>query len=506
MKTRKTLRAGIVALVAAALVGASVVPAAAAPKDSEKELRAAVTTLATQAKAPLTVSGGSYTSCKHWNADTNYKNAYLNSVNFARGLAGVPSVTANASLQDYINSQVHSQCSNPTNPGFDIGATYGLVSGDPGSVRKNLASSSYKRAELLSTSARYAAVGVTRSTYSNVAQERAAIASSSPTDYLWNFSKNVAWPSAGYFPAEYNNGIWSYYGKNTGAQKDRVRLRDAKVTVKQGSTTLSTQDTPSSGWSSSTNELHFKVPQATTGTYTVTISGVTTGESKYDSTLKKSVYVPLPNISYTVKLVKTGVSFSWANHAPKITSQPAKSKSVKVDEWINLSAGVYVPNQQDVKYQWQYQKPKTKNWINVGYVTEPKIKVSPSGLALNGSLIRLRVESAGKTVYTKNIKVKVTKYASKVSITKTALKRNKKPVVTVKANRAGKATVTVSKGKTKITKTVKVKKNKATKVTLPKKIAASSKSKGKWKVTVKFTPSNTSLYAGKSASKTIKVK
>jgi hypothetical protein len=513
MKTRKTLRTGVVALITAALVGASVVPAAAAPRDNKDHLLSATATLSSQAKAPLTVSGGSYDSCKHWNADANYKNAYLNSVNFARGLAGVPNVAANNALQSYASGQVHNRCTNAANPGFAIYSAYGLVPGDPGSVRKNLSSSASNRARVLSTSAKYAAVGVQKTEYSNVAREYSFIASSSTSDYLWNFSKNVAWPNAGYFPAEYDNGIWSFYGKNTGDIKDRVRLTNAKVTVKQGNTTLTTQVTPSTGWSSSTNEIHFKVPQATTGNakgsetaYTVTISGVTTGESKYDSTLKKSVYTPLPNITYTVKLVRTGATFAWKNQAPKITSQPTKNKSVKVDEWIDLSAGVYVPNQQDVKYQWEYQKPKTKNWINVGYVTEPKIKVSPSGLSLNGSLIRLRVESAGKTVYTNNVKLKVTKYASKVSITKTSLKRNKKPVVTVKANRAGKATVTVSKGKTKITKTVTVKKNKATKVTLSKKIAKSSKSKGKWKVTVKFTPSNKNLYAGKSASKTIKVK
>ncbi|MFD2840076.1 hypothetical protein ACFSYH_05775 [Populibacterium corticicola] len=505
MKTRKTLRTGVVALITAALVGASVVPAAAAPRDNKDHLLSATATLSSQAKAPLTVSGGSYDSCKHWNADANYKNAYLNSINFARGLAGLANVTANSTLQTYVSQRAQSfLCSNPTNPNYayrSIG--YTLVPGDPGSVRTALNDSKSLRAAILSPNAAHAALGVHKRNGYSSASEESALAPASTSQKLTDFNQDVAWPAKNtFFPVEYNNGIWSYYGKTTGAYSERLNFQNATVTVKQGTKTIpATKVTDDYNWNTLYEQLHFKVPGATAPTakgqfneYSVTISGVKKGSAA------------APNISYTVKLVRTGATFAWKNQAPKITSQPAKNKSVKVDEWINLSAGVYVPNQQDVKYQWQYQKPKTKNWINVGYVTEPKIKVSPSGLSLNGSLIRLRVESGGKTVYTNNIKVKVTKYASKVSITKTSLKRNKKPVVTVKANRAGKATVTVSKGKTKITKTVTVKKNKATKVTLSKKIAKSSKSKGKWKVTVKFTPSNKNLYAGKSASKTIKVK
>ncbi len=500
MKTRKTLRTGVVALITAALVGASVVPAAAAPRDNKDHLLSATATLSRQAKAPLTVSGGSYDSCKHWNADANYKNAYLNSVNFARGLAGVPNVAANNALQSYASGQVHNRCTNAANPGFAIYSAYGLVPGDPGSVRKSLNSSASDRARVLSTSAKYAAVGVYKTNYSNVAREYSFIASGSSSDYLTNFSKNTAWPSAGYFPLEYQNGIWSYFGKTTGDYRENPNFSDAtvrinnKVVEKLGS---------GSGWYSSNSAVHFKNPSVSVGSakgsetsYTVRISGIKKG---YTTTA-------LPDVTYTVKLVRTGANFIWANHAPKITKQPAKNVSVKVNDYINVSAGVYVPNQQDVKYQWEYKRKGEKKWNTIWGASSPSASLTPQGLSLNGSVARLKVESAGKTIYTNNIKFKVTKYASKVSITKTSLKRNKKPVVTVKANRAGKATVTVSKGKTKITKTVKVKKNKATKVTLSKKIAKSSKSKGKWKVTVKFTPSNKNLYAGKSASKTIKVK
>lgn len=501
---KRTLRFGAAAVISAALVAASVVPAQAAPRDNKNDLISAAATLSSQANTALSISGGSNTSCKLWNANQAYSTGAMNSINTIRGLAGVTALTSNATLNKYTSEQVHSQCSYPASPGFAIGSIgYQLVSGDPGSYRKELNADSYGRTRLLSTSAKYASIGVYKSAYSNVAREYSNVASASSGDYLTTFNKNVAWPNAGFFPVELSNGVWSYFAKNTDYKVD-PNLSNATVTVKNSAgKALSVEKLTTGGWSSGSEEIHFKVPGATVGTtksneasYTVTISGVKKG---YTSTA-------LPNITYTVKLVRTGASFKYNNVAPKITKQPATKLSVKVNKYINVSAGVFVPNQQEAELQWEYKRKGESKWNTIWGADASSASITPQGLSLNGSLVRLKVESAGKTVYTNNITLKVTKYASSVKISKATLKRGKKPVVTVKASQAGKVKITATKGKTKITKTVSVKKNKSTKVTLSKAISKKSSAKGKWKVTAKFTPSKSTLYAASSKSLTVKVK
>lgn len=502
---KKTARFGAAALITAALVAASVVPAQAAPRDNKNELLSASATLASQAKTALSVTGGSNDSCKPWNTNAAYSNAALTSINFARGLAGVPNLTSNEALNNYARQYVNYKCT-ATRPAQAMGYLgYSLQPGDPGSVRYSLNDSSSTRLNVLSTTAKYYAVGNAASTYNGVAREQSFVSSSSTSDYLSYRNKAIAWPSASYFPVELSNGIWSYYAKNNDYKTD-PQLDAVKITVTNSAgKALAVEKITSGGWNSSYDRLHFKVPAATVGntkgneaSYTVTITGAYTGYG--------SSKVNLAPIKYTVKLVRTGASFKYTAVAPKITKQPAKSVSVKVNKYIKLSASAFIPGQQDVSYQWQYKRPGSSKWETIYGATTPTVSVTPNGLSLNKSVARLKVTSSGKTAYTNNVTLKVTKYASTVKITKASLKRGKKPAVTVKASQAGKVKVTATKGKTKITKTVKVKKNKATKVTLSKAITKKAAGKGKWKVTVKFTPTKSSLYAGKTATKTVKVK
>lgn len=509
MKTRTSLLRSAVALaVAASLTGATALTAAAAPKDNKAELLTASAALASQSRTALSATGGSASSCKTWTTNASYENAYINSVNFARGLAGVTPLVKNTALTTYAKQKANYNCSS-SDPGYSISrVTYDTLPGDPGGVRKALTTNSSSRSALLSTSSKYAAIGHMGGTYNGKANEASYVSSSSSGDYTWNFSKPVAWPSAGYFPVELSNGIWSYFGTNTGDSNTRPRLNDATISVKNSAgTALAVEKQSSGGWYSGSNELHFKVPNATVGTakgseasYTVTINGAYNYTGTYGA--KKT----LAPITYTVKLVRSGASFKYTDVAPKVTKQPASNLSVKVNKYINVSAGIFVPNQQEAKYQWEFKRKGESKWNTIWGADETTASITPQGLSLNGTLVRLRAESAGRTIYTNNITLKVTRYASTVKITKTSLKRNKKPAVTVKASQAGKVKVTVSKGKTKITKTVKVKKNKSTKVTLSKKITAKSSGKGKWKVTAKFYPTKSSLYAGKTATKKVTVK
>lgn len=509
MKTlKRTARFSAAAIISAALVAGSLVPAQAAPRDNKSELLTATASLTSQAKTALSVTGGSTTACKTWSTNSSYESAYVNSLNFARGLAGVTPLVKNTALTTYAKQKANYNCS-ASDPGYNIyRVNYDIFPGDPGGVRKALGNTSSSRSAVLSTSAKYAAIGHTGGTYNGKAYESAFVSSTSSGDSVWNFNKAVAWPNAGYFPVELSNGIWSYYGATTGDYNTRPRLSEATVSVKNSAgTALAVQKQSEGGWYSGANEIHFKVPKATVAStkgseasYTVTINGAFNYSGTYGA--KKT----LAPITYTVKLVRSGASFKYTNVAPKVTKQPASSLSVKVNKYINVSAGVFVPNQQEAKYQWQFKRKGESKWNNIWGADEPKASITPQGLSLNGSSVRLRAESAGKNVYTKSIKLKVTKYASSVKITKSTLKRGKKPVVTVKASQAGKAKVTVSKGSTKITKTVSVKKNTSTKVTLPKSISSKTSAKGKWKVTVKFVPKSSSLYASSSKSTYITVK
>lgn len=506
MKTRTSLLRSAVALaVAASLTGATALTAAAAPKDNKAELLTASAALASQSQQALYVYGGSSDTCKTWSANAGYVNAARNSINTVRQLAGLPTLASNSALNTYAAANTHFRCT-ASSPAQSINSeTWKLLPGDPGGIRSTLNGDKWGRATALSTSTANFALGFHKSAYSNVAYENNYFSSNSTADRLSTFSKNVAWPSAGFFPVELSNGIWSFYGKNTSYEDPD--FDEATVSVKNVATgaNLPVEILNTSGWTNSYDQIHFKVPAATVGStrgneaaYEVTIANTYTG---YGSS--KVVKAP---IKYTVKLVRTGAKFGYTNVAPKFTKQPAANVSVKVNKPIRVSAAVSIPNQQEASLQWEFRRKGESKWNTIYGADQLSEELIPEGLSLNGSVLRLRAESNAKTVYSSLTKVKVTKYASTVKITKTSLKRNKKPAVTVKASQAGKVKVTVSKGKTKITKTVKVKKNKSTKVTLSKKITAKSSGKGKWKVTVKFYPTKSSLYAGKTATKKVTVK
>lgn len=506
MKARTTTLRNIVAIaLAATLTGATALTASAAPSNDKDDLLAATATLTTQASEGLYASGGSESSCKAWVTNAAYLTAARNSVNTIRSLAGVPALASNAALNTYAGLDANSKCTaaKPAQSLYNPGST--LRAGDPGQVRNTINATGFYRSLVLATSTKNFAVGNSYSPTYGTAKEKSYYSTGSTSEWTGGFSKNVAWPNAGYFPIELSNGVWSYYGKNLSSGD--ARFDQATVTVKNLSTgaNVPTQVLKDGSFATNTDAVHFKVPGATVGStkqsetsYAVTISNTYKGTGS-----SKVVQAP---IKYTVKLVRSAAKFTYVPKAPTITLQPASRIAIKVGQTLKVSTAARVPNQQALSLQWQIKKKGSTKWENLSAWKPTYTYKTTSNAIYNGASMRVKATSSGKTTYSSAALISVTKYATTVKLPRYSLVRGKYPSATVKASRAGRVQVTFTRGSFKYTKSVNVKKDTAATVKMGSTIPTGAGAKGTWKITLKLFPTNHAQFANSTLVRTVTVK
>lgn len=506
MKARTQHLRGLAAFtLAVSLTAASALTASAAPSDTKSELITAATTLGSQSSEALYAANGAENTCKTWAANSGYLTAARNSVNTIRQLAGVPALAANTALNTYAAANTHPKCTaaKPAQSIYNPGD--GLRAGDPGSVRNTINATGFYRSLVLGTTTKNFALGHHHSPTYGTTKERSYYSSNSASDWLGGFSKNVAWPSAGYFPVELSNGVWSYYGKNMTANE--AQFDQATVTIKNLATgaNVPVQVLKDGSFATNAEAVHFKAPGATVGStkgtetaYAVTISNTYTGSGS-----TKTIKAP---IKYTVKLVRTGASFSYVPKAPTVTLQPASRIAIKVGQTLKISTAARVPNQQSLKLQWQIKKKGSTTWENLSVWTPTFTYKTSSNAIYNGASMRIKATSSGKTTYSSAALLSVTKYATTVKMPKHSLVRGKYPSATVKASVAGRVQATFTRGSFKYTKSVKVKKDTATIIKMGTRLPSGSGAKGTWKVTLKLTPTNHAKFANSTLVRSVTVK